>query len=231
MPHPKAKRKVKVSTKLALGIIVVVAIVALLFYSPDGISIPGVGNVELGLPDIFGGQEVGGDKLTFVMTSDQSILKDKISLKEAKVTVSGTHRIPTSLGQVVFDNADKEAEVTFNGFDGTVTTTANILSATGTALNAVSDGTTIKPKTDEFDVEVSLQPSSYTITPITVRDLELTSVSGSIEKLGKESSTVKLTGSTVNIKGFQGALTFDGSQYKLTGTASMIEGESFVLTS
>lgn len=233
MPHPKAPRKkVSVSTKLALGIIVVVAIVALLFYSPDELSFGQFGSIKTGLPDtsgLFGSS--GGPRLSFVLTSNQSIVNGEVTVKDALVTIKGVHNIPTSIGDAVFDNFGKQSEVTFVGFDGKITVVGGTgLTLEGTATSAVSDGTAIKPKSETFQVEADLKPTSYAIDPVSIKNLDLTGAFGTIEKLGKESSTVQIKGGKVSVKDFSGGMTFDGSKYRLSGDASKIQGASFTLT-
>lgn len=226
-PH---RHRFSVSTKVALGIIVVVAIVAFLYYSPGSVSLGKLGEVKLGLPDIFGERtEAGEDKLTFTITSGESLLKGSIGLENASVTVGGTHKSDASIGEAVFDTANKDAEVTFRGFVGVVVFEGDSISVQGTATSAVSEGATIKPKAEKFSVEAELSPSSYTIDPIEIGSFKLANISGNMEKLGKESSTVQLSDSTIDISNFEGIATLSDGTHRLAGTATRVKGESFTL--
>lgn len=226
MPHP-GKRRFSLSTKIAIGIIVVVGIVALLYYQPDGLPFD-LGK-SISIPGITGGTSAAAmEKLTFTITSDDPLIEDALTIQNVTVTVSGTHRAATSIGDAVFDNQNQVAEITFEGFDGRITLDDTLV-VDGTATSAVSEGARIKPKSARFSVEAELLPTSYSIGPLDIQDLELTDVSGTIERLGKEGGTIALEGSDVEVSNFKGTLSLRGGKYVLSGSALRVVGESFTL--
>ncbi len=226
MPNPH--RRFSVSTKLALGIVVIVAIVAIVYYNPTDISFGGLKEVGSGLTDIFAGG-ASGERLNFTMSSSESFLKDEMVLEDATVTANGVHTIDTSVGDSVFENSNMDSDVTFDGFNGRMGVSGGTLSIEGSAKSAGSEGATVKPKTKSFAVAAQLVPDSYSIDPVTIDKIRLVKVFGTIERLGDESSTTQLANSTVEIANFQGSMSFDGTSYRLTGSATEVKGKSFTL--
>lgn len=227
MPHPR-KSRFSISTKVALGIVVVVAIVALLYYNPKEISFGGLGSVKIGLPNIFPGA-VGGERLSFIMTSSESFLRNEVNLQDATLTIKGTHTADAALGDSVFESANKNSEIAFQKFNGKMTVSGRLVSVEGSAAGATLDGSKIRPKSASFAVAAKLVPESYSISPVTIDRLALAGVYGSVERLGDESGTIQLSNSTVEISAFQGGVVFDGSAYRLVGSAVEIKGKSFTL--
>jgi len=224
-PH---KSRISVSTKLALGIVVVVGIVAFLYYNPSDLSFGGLGQVGSGLTDIFG-SDSSGERLNFTMASSENFFKDELVLEDASILANGVHTADTSVGDSVFENMNDEASVSFEGFNGRMTLKDGTLTIDGSADNAGSEGARIKPKSKSFAVSAQLSPSSYTISPVTIGKISLVRVFGSIERLGDESSTTTLSNSTVQITDFQGSMSYDGKDYVLTGSATEVKGKSFTL--
>lgn len=219
------------STKIALAIIVVVGIVGFLYYDPTGLDIfssGGLGSIGSGLTNIFG-DGGSGERLNFTMTSSVSLFQDELSLEGATVTARGTHLADTSVGDLVFENNGKESEISFVDFNGKMEIADGILTISGSAGRASSDGSAIRPKSKTFEVAAQLTPSSYSINPVAIEKISLSGVSGSIERLGDESSTTQLSNSTVEIVDFQGSLSLNGANYIITGSASEIKGKSFTL--
>lgn len=227
MPNPHRSR-FSISTKLALGIIVAVAIVAFVYYNPGELSFGSLGQVGSGLTDIFEGG-ASGERLNFTMSSSESFLKDEMVLEDASVTVNGVHTIDTSVGDSVFENANEDTDVTFEDFNGRMGMREGTLSIEGSAKSASSEGAKVKPKTKSFAVAAQLVPDSYSIDPVTIDKIRLVKVFGSIERLGDESSTTQLSNSTIEITNFQGSMSFDGTSYRLTGSATEVKGKSFTL--
>lgn len=216
------------STKIALGIIVVVAIVAFFYYEPLDLSPGGLKDIGDGLSDVFTA-EPSGEPLNFTMTSSVSFLTDEVVLKDAAVSIDGTHVSETSVGDSLLDDLNRESEVSFTGFDGRMSVLDGTVSIEGTAESVISEGARIKPKQKRFDVSSSVVPESYSIDQVTVPKMRLVKVFGSIERAGDESSTTALSNSTVEISGFQGSMSFDGRNYVLTGSAVEVKGKSFTL--
>ena len=231
MPHHAKKLHLSASTKIAIAIIVVVGIVALLFYSPDeGIaSIGKINAPDIGLPNILGGNDVPEGSLSFILTSDKNLLSNRLDLKNATVSIDGVHEDDTVLGDVVLDNKGERDALDFEGFDGRIIILSNTLSVDGSATSTTSGDTKIKPKSNTFSVQAELEPESFTIGPLDISDLELIGISGNIESIGKEKGSINLADSDLEISNFKGILRFDGDSYKLTGSAREIQGASFTL--
>ena len=222
---PGARRfSLSTTTKVALGIIVIVAIAAFLYYNPADISLGGgIG----GLTDIFSGGG-GGERLNFTMSSGESFLKDSLQLEDASLTATGVHKKDTSVGDSLFENADENSAITFEGFRGKMSLKDGVLFIDGTAKSASSEGSRLKPKSGKFSVSAQLVPDSYTVSPVTID--RLSKVTGAIETLGNEEAAAQLSNSsTVDIFNFQGSMDFDGRAYRLSGSATQIKGKSFTL--
>lgn len=214
------------STKIGLGIAVVVAIVAILYYSPDGVSF---GNVfGGGFEDVFE-PSGSGEKMAFSVSSSQSLIEDEFGINNATVSVSGRNRADLSVGDAAFANSGKDADVEFRGFQGKVTVGGGSITVDGTATMVVLDGSGIKPKAKTFIVSAQMAPDAYSIDKISVKDLMLAGVTGSIERAGEESSRVTLSNSTLKISDFDGSVELKSGGYVLAGASSRIEGKSFTL--
>lgn len=222
--HQHGRGGMSNSTKAAIGIVVLVGIAAFLFYDPAGLEIGLNGD---GLTDIFG-NKIGG-RVDFTMTSSESFLTDSILLKDASIVLSGLHSEDTAAGDLTVDNKGKEAEVSFEVFNGRLEADGGEITVEGTAAAAASRGVGLKPKAKKFSVSASLRPDSYAIDPVTIDGVKLVKVYGSIERAGEEKSTTSLANSTIEIAGFEGKMSFDGRSYVLSGSADEVKGKSFTL--
>jgi len=222
--HQHARGGLSNSTKVAIGIIVLVGIVAFLFYDPAGLNF---GLKNDGLTDIFG-NTIGG-KVDFKMTSSESFLVDDLLLKDASILLNGVHSEDTVIGDLIVSNKGKDTEVSFEVFNGRLRDSGVGISLEGTAAAATTGGTSLKPKVKKFSVSASMKPDSYAVDPVTIDRIRLVKVYGSIERAGGEKSTTNLANSTVEISGFEGKMSFDGKSYVLSGSADEIRGKSFTL--
>lgn len=229
MPNPH-KSRVSVSTKIGLAIVVVVAIVAFFYYRPESnpFSSFNFNKATSGFTNIFGGA-AGGERLYFVMTSSESLLTEGTNLEGAMIVARGQQLSQTVFGDSTFDNLGKKSEVSFDDFNGQIQVSGKTLSIDGSASSASSDDTKVRPKGKRFAVSASLVPESYSISPVKVDKISLAKIYGSVERLGEENSTIRLTNSSVEITGFQGSVTFDGINYKISGSATEFRGKSFTL--
>lgn len=228
MAHAEKMGSFSNSTKVALGIIVVVAIIAFFYYEPLDLSPGGLKDIGDGLGDVFSGEPTG-EPLNFTMTSSVSFLTGEMVLEDATVELEGVHVAETSVGDSLLDDLDGDATVGFTGFNGRMSVLDGALSVDGTAESVISEGARIKPKQKRFDVASSVVPDSYSIDPVTIPRIRLVKVFGSIERVGDEGSTTRLANSTIEIDGFQGSMTFDGRNYVITGSAVEVKGKSFTL--
>lgn len=229
MPNPH-KSRISISTKIGLAIVVVVAIVAFFYYRPESNPLNNFNfnKVTSGFTNIFGGA-TGGERLYFVMTSSESLLTQGTNLEGATIAAKGQQLSQTVFGDSAFDNLGKNSEVSFEDFNGQIQVSGKTLSVDGSASSASSDGTKVRPKGKRFTVNAKLVPESYSISPVNLDKIFLTNIYGSVERLGEENSTIKLTNSSVEITGFQGSVTFDGIKYKISGSATEFKGKSFTL--
>jgi len=225
------KSNISNSTKVALGIIVLVGIAAFLFYDPAGLSF-GVFESFDG-KDIFGntvGDRISGP-INFTMTSSVGIVEESTVLQNSNILLQGKYAKDTVIGDLIIDSSGKAMSLSFNEFNGRLEIGNVNLSIDGTAAAAVVDGTKLSPKTKKFSVSAVLEPASYSISPVTISKIRLTGVTGSIDSEGRESSSTKLSNSTVDLTDFRGDISFDGKSYILKGSANEIRGKSFTLKS
>jgi hypothetical protein len=220
--HQHGKLGLSNSTKIAIGIIVLVGIAAFLFYDPAGLNI---GLEDDGKTDIFG-NKIGG-RVDFTIKLSE-LPQNNFILKDANIVLSKVQPGDIILDTVVIGK-DKNLEASFEAFNGKLNLEGGDMSVEGTAATATINGVDLKPKTKKFMVSVKSRPDSYVIDHVTIDRINLVKVYGNIERIGAEKSTIDLTNSTVEIDGFEGKMSFDGKSYILSGSANEIRGKSFVL--
>ncbi|MBI4894784.1 MAG: hypothetical protein HY833_03550 [Candidatus Aenigmarchaeota archaeon] len=235
MAHPPSggggKSNLSSSTKVALGIIVIVGIAAFAFYDPAGLS--------LGVFEGFDGKNIFGDRVgdgesgpvNFTMTSSVGLLDDSTVLLDSDIVLQGKHVKDTVIGDSLIDVSGESMRIVFNEFNGKLEIDSVNLSVEGTAASAEVQGTKLRPKSKKFSISAELEPSAYSIDPVTISRVRLSGVTGSIDSEGGESSSTKLANSTVELTDFHGSISFDGKNYVLKGSAKEIQGKSFTLKS
>jgi hypothetical protein len=235
MAHPPSggggKSNISNSTKIALGLIVIVGIAAFAFYDPAGLS--------LGVFEEFDGKDIFGNRVgdgipgpvNFTMTSSVGLLEESTVLEDSNIVLQGEYVKDTVIGDSLIESSDGRMRIVFNEFNGRLEIDSVNLSVEGTAASAEVQGTKMRPKSKKFSISAELEPSAYSIDPVTISKVRLSEVTGSIDSEGEESSSTKLANSTVELTDFRGSISFDGKNYVLAGSAKEIKGKSFTLRS
>jgi hypothetical protein len=231
MQHIPAKPRFPFSTKIALGIIIVVGIAAFLYYSPEDFSVNGFGNFGSGIGNIFSiatSSSVQG--FDFYLQSSKSPLEQEVNIQNATVVAGGFHLTDTIVGDSAFENQGKTSEILLEGFNGKMSFKNETLFISGTATSASIDGYKLKPRTRNFDVSAQVQPTNYLIDPVSLLGIKILGTSGSVSKTG-DNSTVRFAQADIEIVGFEGSLSGGSDLHSISGSAVEVKSKSFSLKS
>lgn len=232
MPNAPHRSHVSTSTKVAIGVIVIVAIAGFLYYKPNALSSIGLGSLQNlggGLSDVLGSNP-NGARLNFTMSSSESVFSGVLGLDNASVAIQGKQAAVTSVGDSNFDSGGNVSSIVFLNIKGTATLSNGTLSVQGTASSAMVNGVEIKPKSGSFAVSAQMFPDYYSLYMVQIPTISLTNVQGVMQKLGDESNAITLSNSTIQITDFRGEI--DGGSTpgsSITGSATGIKGKSFTL--
>lgn len=228
MQHPH-KSRFGLSTKLALGIVVVVGIVALLYYGPGDIGIPGLEGIGGSLDGLLENSPaaVAGERFDFVMQSSVSPIGQETLLQNASVSLSGVNSADTEAGNVAVGNSGKTSTIEAEDFNGKISIVNGTLSLSGTTGRIIVDGSEIKAKSGELRISVAMSPTSYSVYPVSMTVLSIAKTSGRVS--AAQNSTINFASTDVEIVGFEGTLSGTANSHTVDGSATEVRSKSFSL--
>lgn len=230
----------KIRWKLLLVLAVVVAIVGLMIY-PDPSNFPFSPSLELPRMD-FDAEWIASDlssilspipqsELSFVMTSESNQLEGQsFDVQNAHVSMMGLFTGNVNFGDTAYMASNRPGDLELDNFSGTIEFfSGNRMMITGTASSAILDGTSIVSRTGSLKISTEMAPSRFSVDPVKVSRIVLDSFFGTLERGGEERTTVDLSGSTLEIREFEGNLKLDGL-YIISGLARQVKGKTFSWT-
>lgn len=227
MQHP-SKSRFSLSTKLALAIIVVVGIVAFLYYSPEEFNLGGLGSIGESVGGIFTfANSQSGERFDFAMQSSVNPLAQEVKLENASLSAKGLNLESIEVDDLVFDNFEQTSEIAFESFDGKVVFRNDSLAIEGTASSATIDGVKLKARDGDLKVSARIVPVSYSMSPVSLPLLLLKGTSGKVDTNGN--STVQFTSADIEVVGFEGSLSSTGSSHSIAGSALEVRSKNFSL--
>jgi hypothetical protein len=227
----------KMRWKLILAVLVIIAIIAAIFFTQTGLSVLGFLKDRISETSSFIFRTPPGNAFPVVVTVD---LKDKNSFYGQSYSVSDSTFTATSeYSSIQVDDgketlADNTANIILKKFSGTFEiTSSGILRLSGNAnYIKINDNERTRENPYKIDIEATTldcTPCSFVLENL-VSSMSFPSISGEVKKLKADGSVDQikyLTNEKLDIQNFNGVFQLTNDTLILTGMTNQIRGENF----